>query len=95
MGKPRFAWNEIPLARIPRYPCDRAAIGPIDKPILHFIRGQQELSAIFWVDDVDAYSSARSGRCWRTPMFPGAPICASRVVSREHMIVRTWERGAG
>ncbi len=40
---------------------------------------------------------ARSARCWSTiRSFRTAPISPlAQVVSREHLIVRTWERGAG
>jgi diaminopimelate epimerase len=100
MGKPRFAWNEIPLAAEFR---DTRAIelqmGPIDKPILHSPSAVSmgNPHAIFWVDDVDAYDLGKIGPLLENhPMFPKrANISLARVVSREHMIVRTWERGAG
>ena len=53
MGKPRFAWNEIPLAEeFADTRCIELQIGPIDDPILH---SPSALSmgnphAIFWVD---------------------------------------------
>jgi diaminopimelate epimerase len=100
MGAPRFAWNEIPLAR--PFPDTRAielAIGPKDKPTLH---SPSALSmgnphAIFWVEDVDAYDLGKLGPVLEIdPLFPErANISLARVVSRVHLIVRTWERGAG
>src|SRR5207237_15127 len=37
MGKPRFAWNEIPLAEeFADTRCIELQIGPIDNPILHW-----------------------------------------------------------
>jgi diaminopimelate epimerase len=100
MGKPRFAWNEIPLAE--EFRDTRAIelqIGPIDKPILHSPSAVSmgNPHAIFWVDDVDAYDLGKIGPLLENhPMFPKrANISLARVVSREHMIVRTWERGAG
>ena len=58
MGKPRFAWNEIPLAE--EFRDTRAIelqIGPIDKPVLHSpsVVSMGNPHAIFWVDDVNAY----------------------------------------
>jgi diaminopimelate epimerase len=100
MGKPRFAWNEIPLAEA--FQDTRAIelqIGPIDQPILH---SPSALSmgnphAVFWVDDVDAYDLGKIGPLLENhPMFPErANISLAHVVSREHVVVRTWERGAG
>ena len=42
-------------------------------------------------------TSPRSGRCWRTiRSFRSAPTSRSaQVKSREHIVIRTWERGAG
>jgi len=100
MGKPRFAWNEIPLAE--EFQDTRAIelqIGPIDKPILH---SPSALSmgnphAIFWVDDVDAYDLGKIGPLLENhPLFPErANISLAQVKSREHIVIRTWERGAG
>ena len=100
MGKPRFAWREIPLAR--EVPDTRAVplqIGPPGKPIL---QSASALSmgnphAIFWVEDVGAYDLAKIGPLLEThPMFPErANISLAQVRSREHIVLRTWERGAG
>jgi len=100
MGPPRFAWNEIPLAeafhdtrRI------ELQIGPIDHPILHSPSAVSmgNPHAIFWVDDVNAYDLGKIGPLLENhPMFPErANISLAQVQSREHVIVRTWERGAG
>jgi diaminopimelate epimerase len=100
MGKPRLAWNEIPLAE--EFRDTRAIelqIGPIDKPVLH---SPSALSmgnphAIFWVDDVNAYDLGKIGPMLENhPMFPErANISLAWVASREHIVLRTWERGAG
>ena len=100
MGAPRFDWREVPLAE--EFRDTRAIelqIGPIDAPILH---SPSALSmgnphAIFWVDDVQAYALDRFGPLLENhPIFPErANISLATVVSREHLIVRTWERGAG
>ena len=100
MGKPRFAWNEIPLAE--EFRDTRAIelqIGPIDKPVLHSpaVVNMGNPHAIFWVDDPYAYDLERFGPLLENhPIFPDrANITLAHIVSREHIVMRTWERGAG
>jgi diaminopimelate epimerase len=100
MGAPRFAWNEIPLAE--EFRDTRAIelqIGPIDQPILHSPSAVSmgNPHAIFWVDDVNAYDLARCGPLLENhPIFPErANITLAAIKSREHIVIRTWERGAG
>ena len=100
MGKPRFAWNEIPLAE--KFEDTRAIelqIGPIDKPILHSpsVVNMGNPHAMFWVDDVNAYDLGKIGPLLEHhPIFPErANISLAQVRSREHIVLRTWERGAG
>jgi len=100
MGKPKFAWNEIPLAE--EFRDTRAIelqIGPIDKPVLHSPSAVNmgNPHAIFWVDDVNAYDLAKLGSLLEHhPIFPErANITLAHIVSREHIVIRTWERGAG
>ena len=74
MGKPRFAWNDIPLAEEfadTRY--IELQIGPIDKPILHSpsVVSMGNPHAIFWVEDVTAYDLAKIGPLLENhPIFP-------------------------
>ncbi len=100
MGRPRFAWNEIPLAE--EFRDTRAIelqIGPIDKPVLHSpsVVSMGNPHAIFWVDDVHAYDLERFGPMLENhPIFPErANITLAHIVDREHIVIRTWERGAG
>ncbi len=53
--------------------------------------------AIFWVEDVDAYDLRKIGPLLENhPLFPErANISLAQPRSRDHIIVRTWERGAG
>lgn len=100
MGMPRFKWNEIPLAEEIRDTRGiELQIGPIDKPLLHTpsVVNMGNPHAIFWVDDVNAYDLARFGPLLENhPMFPErANITLAQIVSREHIVIRTWERGAG
>ena len=100
MGAPRFKWNEIPLAeefRDTRF--IELQIGPIDKPVLHSpsVVSMGNPHAIFWVDDVNAYDLARFGPLLENhPIFPErANITLAHIVARDHINIRTWERGAG
>ena len=100
MGKPRLAWNEIPLAE--QFHDTRRIelqIGPIDQPILHSpsVVNMGNPHAIFWVDDVDAYDLGKIGPMLEHhPIFPErANISLAAVKSRDHIVLRTWERGAG
>ena len=100
MGPPHFKWNEIPLAE--EFRDTRAIelqIGPIDKPILHSpsVVNMGNPHAIFWVDDVDGYDLAKIGPLLEHhPIFPErANITLCAVKSNDHIVIRTWERGAG
>ncbi len=100
MGPPRFKWNEIPLAE--EFRDTRAIelqIGPIDKPVLHSpsVVSMGNPHAIFWVDDVNAHDLVRFGPLLENhPLFPErANITLAQIVARDHIIIRTWERGAG
>jgi diaminopimelate epimerase len=100
MGRPRFLWNEIPLAE--EFRDTRAIelqIGPIDRPLLHSpsVVNMGNPHAIFWVDDVEAYDLGKIGPLLENhPLFPErANISLAAIRSREHIVLRTWERGAG
>ena len=100
MGQPRFHWTEIPLAE--EFFDTRAIelqVGPIDHPILHSPSAVSmgNPHVVFWVDDVDAYDLGKIGPLLEHhPMFPErANISLAQVVSRQRLILRTWERGAG
>jgi diaminopimelate epimerase len=100
MGKPRFAWQEIPLSE-PFHDTRRIElqIGPIDNPVLHSpsVVNVGNPHCVFWVDDVEAHDLARIGPLLENhPLFPErANISLAQVISRTHIKVRTWERGAG
>jgi diaminopimelate epimerase len=100
MGAPKFGWRDIPLAeefRDTRY--IELQVGPIDAPVLHSpsVVSMGNPHAIFWVDDIHAYDLARFGPLLENhPIFPErANITLAHVVDREHIVMRTWERGAG
>jgi diaminopimelate epimerase len=101
MGKPRFGWQEIPLAEEFRDTrMIELQVGPIDAPVLHSpsVVSMGNPHAIFWVkDDVWDYALDRFGPLLENhPIFPErANISIVRVMSPEHLVMRTWERGAG
>ena len=100
MGAPKLGWRDIPLAE--EFRDTRAIelqIGPIDAPILHSPSAVSmgNPHAVFWVDDVNAYDLSKIGPMLENhPIFPErANITLAAVRSREHLVIRTWERGAG
>lgn len=101
MGKPRFGWQDIPLAEEFRDTrMIELQVGPIDAPVLHSpsVVSMGNPHAIFWVDrDVWTYELDRFGPLLENhPIFPErANITIARVTSPETMVIRTWERGAG
>jgi diaminopimelate epimerase len=101
MGKPRMGWDEIPLAE-EFYDTTgiELQIGPIDAPVLHTpsVVSMGNPHATFWVeDDVWGYALDRFGPLLENhPIFPErANISIAQVTKPDHMILRTWERGAG
>ncbi len=100
MGRPRWRWDEIPLAR--EFPDTRAIaleFGPPDAPIL---RSPSAVNmgnphVIFWVGDPAAYDLRTIGpQLEHHPLFPErANITLAAIAARDHVVIRTWERGAG
>jgi diaminopimelate epimerase len=100
MGRPRFGWNEIPLAR--EFSDTRAIdfkFGPPDAPILQSPAAVSmgNPHAIFWVEDPAAYDLRQIGPLIEhDPLFPErANITLAATPSRDRVVIRTWERGAG
>ena len=100
MGPPKFDWRDIPLAEEFRDTRSiELQIGPIDAPVLHTPSAVSmgNPHAVFWVDDVNAYDLCRFGPLLENhPIFPErANITLAHIVDRDHITIRTWERGAG
>jgi diaminopimelate epimerase len=100
MGRPRLRWDEIPLSQ--EFADTRRIeleIGPRGAPILHSpsVVSMGNPHAIFWVDDPAAYDLAKIGPLLeRHPLFPErANITLAATPSRDRIVIRTWERGAG
>ncbi|MFK8035467.1 MAG: diaminopimelate epimerase [Hyphomicrobiales bacterium] len=99
MGEPKFNWQDIPLAKDAG---DTTAIG------LNYQSHGVKLSnpsvvnmgnphAIFWVEDVAAIDLADVGpELEHHELFPElANISLAQVISRDHILLKVWERGAG
>lgn len=100
MGRPKLAWNEIPLAD-PFHDTSRfeLQIGPIDEPILHTpcAVNMGNPHAVFFVDDPYAFNLEQIGPLLENhPIFPDrANIELAAVKAPDHIVLRVWERGAG
>jgi len=74
-------------------------IGPPGAPILHTpsVVSMGNPHAIFWVEDPTAYDLAKIGPLLENhPLFPErANITLAAIPARDHIVMRTWERGAG
>ena len=100
MGKPRLAWDEIPLAE-PFHDTSgfELQIGPIDAPVLH-TPGAVSMGnphAVFFVDDPYRFNLEQIGPLLENhPIFPDrANISLAAVKAPDHIVLRVWERGAG
>jgi diaminopimelate epimerase len=98
MGRPRLAWNEIPLAK-PVY--DERAVslklpGLPDYGLASVVN-MGNPHAIFWVKDVAAIPLETVGPQFETlPIFPEkANISFAEVVAPDRIRLRVWERGVG
>ena len=98
MGAPRFAWNEIPLAKA--FDDTRAiTIDGIEDSALHSPSAVNvgNPHCLFFVEDIEAHALARLGPVLEHhPLFPErANISLVQVLGPSHLKLRTWERGAG
>ena len=99
MGTPRFDWQSIPLA----YAMDTLSM-PVAWPIddASALEHPAAVSvgnphAIFFVPDTHAVPLARLGPVIECdPLFPErVNVNVATVLSRKHIALRVWERGAG
>jgi diaminopimelate epimerase len=98
MGQPHFRWNEIPLAHeVPDTRAIDLKVGGV--PSLHSpaVVSMGNPHAIFWVGDPQAFDLRTIGpRLEHDPIFPErANITLAATPARDHIVIRTWERGAG
>lgn len=94
MGRPRFGWDEIPLAREMDTLELELSLGPLDKPVAVNIGNPH---AVFFVADVDAVPLEELGpELEHDPLFPErANIGIAEVRDEETIRLRVFERGAG
>ena len=94
MGPPRFGWDEIPLA----YAMDTMAMPVgwegLENPVAVNVGNPH---VVFFVEDCDTVDLARLGPLIEhDPLFPERiNVNVATVVSRRHIRLRVWERGAG
>ena len=99
-GVPKFGWKDIPLSE-PFADTRHIEMqyGPIDHPLIHSpsVVNVGNPHCIFWVEDLDVVDLGRAGPMLENhPLFPErANISFAKVVSRDHIILKVWERGAG
>src|ERR1700728_1004673 len=100
MGVPRFRWDEIPLAK--EMPDTRAIDLQFGPPGARILSSPSVVNvgnphAIFWVDKPQAYDLSKIGpQIEHDPLFPErANITLAATPSHDHVVIRTWERGAG
>ena len=101
MGKPRFGWEDIPLAEeFADTTGIELQIGPIDAPVLHTpsAASMGNPHVTFWVKDDVVELCARPLRA--VAREPSAVPRALQYLDRPGgvagpIVVRTWERGAG
>lgn len=101
MGTPNLGWADIPTTEeFTNTAKVELQIGPIDDPVLHSpsLANMGNPHAIFWIDKpVEKYDLHLFGPLLENhPIFPErANITIAQVVARDHIIIRTWERGVG
>ena len=99
MGQPRMDWEDIPLSEKMDVRGVDVRIGPMDNPYLSkpAVVSMGNPHAVFFVEDVDAYNIPQIGPLveWH-PLFPeGTNVGFAKIIDRETIRLRVWERGAG
>jgi diaminopimelate epimerase len=99
-GAPRFGWRDIPLSE--EFADTRhieLQVGPADQPLIHSpsVVNVGNPHCIFWVQDLDVVDLGKVGPMLEHhPLFPErANITLAKVVARNHVQMKVWERGAG
>jgi diaminopimelate epimerase len=98
MGRPRLRWDEIPLAHdVADTRAINLSVAGVPGLYAPSVVSMGNPHAIFWVDDPYAYDLAAIGpKLEHDPLFPErANITLAATPSRDHVVIRTWERGAG
>ncbi len=94
MGSPRFDWQDVPLA----YAMDTGSLplawDGLEHPVALSVGNPH---VVFFVDDAAAIPLEQIGPVIEhDPVFPErVNVGIAQVTSRDHIILRVWERGAG
>ncbi|WP_312147858.1 diaminopimelate epimerase [Brevundimonas sp.] len=99
MGAPRLEWDQVPLAEEMDTRGIELQVGPIDAPLLH-TPGAVSMGnphVVFFTDQQDdAFVRGSGSLVEHHPLFPeGVNVGFARVLDRDHIRLRVWERGAG
>lgn len=100
MGAPRLDWREIPLSEEMDTRNIELQVGPIDAPLLH-TPGAVSMGnphVVFFTDHTpdDAFVRGSGSLIEHHPLFPeGVNVGFAHVLSRDHIRLRVFERGAG
>ena len=99
MGPPRLDWAQIPLAEEMDTRGIELQVGPIDAPVLH-TPGAVSMGnphVVFFTDQQDDGFVRSSGSLIEHhPLFPeGVNVGFAKIIDRDHIRLRVWERGAG
>ena len=99
MGQPRLDWAQVPLAEEMDTRGIELQVGPIDAPVLH-TPGAVSMGnphVVFFTDQQDdAFVRGSGSLVEHHPLFPeGVNVGFAKVVDRDHIRLRVWERGAG
>lgn len=99
MGRPRLDWTEVPLAEEMDTRGIELQVGPIDAPLLH-TPGAVSMGnphVVFFTDQQDdAFVRGSGSLIEHHPLFPeGVNVGFAKVIDRDHIRLRVWERGAG
>lgn len=98
MGAPQLAWRDIPLAGAAGDTvCVELSPPVAGAPATFSAVGMGNPHAIFFVEDASAIDLAALGpRIETHPMFPERVNTSfAQIISRERILLRVWERGAG
>jgi diaminopimelate epimerase len=94
MGRPKFIWNEIPLARnIDHKKVDLGKAAPANA----FCLSMGNPHAVLFLENLDGLDIANLGpKLENHPMFPEkANISFAKVISQSQIKIKIWERGVG
>jgi diaminopimelate epimerase len=99
MGEPQLDWQQIPMSERMDTMRIELQVGPIEDPIMHgpgcVSMGNPHV--VFFVQDAEIAPVTQIGpMIEHHPLFPeGVNVGFAEIVSRDHIRLRVWERGAG